>query len=187
MLRWHGRSISSKYTKHRAIYIISNMTLKVLKVWLKSDRKWRSLSCMDRRKGIRWIIDHSPRQQDLIIVKRFRCLPAFFRCLLYRRSGWVNYRITQLSSLPSRWGRLNKPTASLQRSKTPPNECPRYDSKQSDGEVPAMLELWGMQTTPLLPSLPGLLWPGVVAPHRVLSVGQTEVNRSFESLPFFCI
>ena len=28
----------------------------------------------------------------------------------------------------------------------PPNECPGYDTKQSDGEVPAMLELWGMQT-----------------------------------------
>ena len=26
----------------------------------------------------------------------------------------------------------------LQRSKTPPNECPGYDSKQSDGEVPVM-------------------------------------------------
>ena len=26
----------------------------------------------------------------------------------------------------------------------PPHECPGYDTKQSDGEVPAMLELWGM-------------------------------------------
>ena len=26
-----------------------------------------------------------------------------------------------------------------------PNECPRYDTKQSDGEVPVMLELWGMR------------------------------------------
>ena len=24
-----------------------------------------------------------------------------------------------------------------------PNECPGYDTKQSDGEVPATLELWG--------------------------------------------
>ena len=53
----------------------------------------------------------------------------------------------------------------------PPNECPGYDTKQSDGEVPAMLELWGMQSTPLLPSLPGPLWPGVVAPDRALSMG----------------
>ena len=39
----------------------------------------------------------------------------------------------------------------------PPNECPDYDTKQSDGEVPAMLELWGMRSTPSLPSLPGPL------------------------------
>ena len=40
-----------------------------------------------------------------------------------------------------------------------------------------MLELWGMRSTPLLPSLPGLLWLGVVAPDRVLSMGQIKLNR----------
>ena len=55
-------------------------------------------------------------------------------------------------------------------SKTPPNECPGYDTKQSDGEVPAMLELWGIRSTPSLSSLPGPLWPGVVAPDRTLSM-----------------
>ena len=29
-----------------------------------------------------------------------------------------------------------------------------------------MLELWGMQSTPSLLSLPGLLWPAVVAPDK---------------------
>ena len=38
-----------------------------------------------------------------------------------------------------------------------------------------MLELWGMQIIPLLPSLPGALWPGRVAPDRVLSMGQIEL------------
>ena len=46
-----------------------------------------------------------------------------------------------------------------------PNECPRYDTKQFDGETLVMLELWGMQSTLLLPLLPGQLWPGVVAPE----------------------
>ena len=46
------------------------------------------------------------------------------------------------------------------------NECPGYDTKQSDGEVPVMLELWGMRSTPLLPLLPGPLWPWVVAPDK---------------------
>ena len=34
-----------------------------------------------------------------------------------------------------------------------------------------------MKSTPSLPSLPGLLWPGVVAPDIVLSMGQIELNR----------
>ena len=51
------------------------------------------------------------------------------------------------------------------------DECPGYDTKHSDGEVLAVLELWGMWSTPLLSSLPGPLWPGVVAPDRALSIG----------------
>ena len=51
------------------------------------------------------------------------------------------------------------------------NECPRYDTKQSNGEVPV---LWGMLDTPLLTSLQGPLWPGVAKP--VLSMGRIELN-----------
>ena len=39
-----------------------------------------------------------------------------------------------------------------------------------------MLEFLGMQNTPSLPLLPGPLWPKVVAPERVLSMGQRELN-----------
>ena len=35
--------------------------------------------------------------------------------------------------------------------KPPPNDYSEYDTKQSDGEVPVMLELWGMRCTPSLP------------------------------------
>ena len=58
----------------------------------------------------------------------------------------------------------------------PFNECPGYDIKQSDGEVPVMLVLLRMRSTPSLLSLPVPLWPGVVAPDRVLSMGQIELN-----------
>ena len=51
-----------------------------------------------------------------------------------------------------------------------PNECPGYDTKQSDGKVPVM------RSTPSLSSLPGPLWSGVVAPDRVLSMSQIELN-----------
>ena len=65
----------------------------------------------------------------------------------------------------------------LCRGVSPPlNECPGYDTKQSDGEVPIMLELWGMQSTPSLSLLPGPFWPGVVALDRVLSMDQIELN-----------
>ena len=76
----------------------------------------------------------------------------------------------------------------MQRGKTPPtsvqwfsllglqntslNECPGYDTKQSDGQAPVMLELMGMWSAPSLPSLPGQFRPGVVAPDRVLSIGR---------------
>ena len=44
----------------------------------------------------------------------------------------------------------------------------------SDAEAPVMPEHWGMRSTPSLPLLPGPLWPGVVAPDRVLSMSQIE-------------
>ena len=55
------------------------------------------------------------------------------------------------------------------------NECSGYDTKQADGKVPVMLEVCGMWRTPLLSSLPSLLWPGMVATDRVLSIGQIEL------------
>ena len=55
-------------------------------------------------------------------------------------------------------------------------ECPGYEMKQSDGEAPVILRLWGMQSTPLLPSFPAPLRFAVVAPDRVLSMSQKELN-----------
>ena len=44
-----------------------------------------------------------------------------------------------------------------------------YDTKKFNGEVPVMLELWEMLSTPSLPLLPGPFWFGEVASDRVLS------------------
>ena len=67
------------------------------------------------------------------------------------------------------WGcRIHRPL--LSRGVTPPNECPGYDTKQSDGEVPVMQGFWDMRSTPSLPLLPGPLWPGVVVSDRALSM-----------------
>ena len=61
-----------------------------------------------------------------------------------------------------------------------PIECPAYDTKQSNGEIPVMPELWGMWNTASLPLLPSPLWPRVVAPERVLSIGQIKLNCVFQ-------
>ena len=42
-----------------------------------------------------------------------------------------------------------------------------------------MLELWGMRSTPSLPSLPGPLWPGVVAPDKGPIYGLNRTKPCF--------
>ena len=111
--------------------------------------------------------------------------------------GFFAYRIFEgyhinlceclMYGLPSRLGLYNTPTVSRQRGKTPPNECPGYDNKQSDGEVPAMLELWGMLSTPSLPSPPDPLWPGVVAPDKGPIYGLNRTKPWFFHYTVFCI
>ena len=56
-----------------------------------------------------------------------------------------------------------------------PNEYPGYDTRQSDGEVSVMLDVWGMRSTPSLKSLPAPLWPEVEVPNRIFSMGQIEL------------
>ena len=77
---------------------------------------------------------------------------------------------------PSLLGLYNTPTKSQQRGKTPVcQRLPGYDIEQSDSEALVMFELSGMWSTLSLPLLPGPLWPGVVAPDRVLAMGQIEL------------
>ena len=61
-------------------------------------------------------------------------------------------------SCPIGWGCRIHRLYLCRRVRPPPptaaNECPRYDTKQSDGEVPIMLELWEMRSTRSLPTIP---------------------------------
>ena len=59
--------------------------------------------------------------------------------------------------------------------------------KKSDGEIPVMLEPWGMQSTPLLPSVPGPLWPGVEAPEMGPVYGLNRTKPCFFHSTNFCI
>ena len=55
----------------------------------------------------------------------------------------------------------------------PPSKvCPGYNTKQSDGEVSVLLELWGMRNTPSLSSLPG--------PLVCLECKASSMNESME-------
>ena len=84
--------------------------------------------------------------------------------------GRISVQWTTGRILPSRLELENTPMAYAY------NECPVYDTKQSHGEIPAMLEVWWMPTTPLLHSLPGPLRRGVVAPDSVPSMCQIVLN-----------
>ena len=131
--------------------------LLVWHLWKSWERSWNttaSLSC-------------SPTANEIIQL--------FFQCRLI--TWFLNHQHGFKQTLyPFGWG-CRMLTASLQRVKTPfPDQCSGYGTKLSDGEVPVMLELWGMWNTFSLPLLRGSLWPGVVAPDKVLSMGQIELN-----------
>ena len=109
-----------------------------------------------------------------VILVRF---VHFVRCQLFifqkfARVGifiWPPQQVWLINTLPNRLRLYNTQTAPLQT--PPPSECPRHDTKLSDGEVPVMLELWGMRNTPSLPLLLDPVWTGMVAPDSALSMG----------------
>ena len=57
-----------------------------------------------------------------------------------------------------------------------PQRVSGYNTKQSDGKDSFRLKFLGIWNTLSLPSLPGQLWPGVVASNRVLSIGRIELR-----------
>ena len=85
-------------------------------------------------------------------------------------------KMKQITACPVDWScRIHQ--LHLCKGVRPSNECPGYDTKQSDGEIPAMLELCRMWSTPLLPSLPGPIWLGVVAPDKGPIYGLNRTKR----------
>ena len=90
-------------------------------------------------------------------------------------TGGFHWSLSDTS--PFGWGsRIHRLHLCREVSPPPANDCPGYDTKQSDGEVPMMLELCGIRSTSSLPMLPGLLWHRMVASDRALSMGYIELN-----------
>ena len=82
---------------------------------------------------------------------------SFFNCYFYS-IAINNYQLNFINNDKMIYQFCILPSLLLCRGVRPSsNKCPGYDTKQSDGEVPAVLELWGMWSTPLLASLPGPL------------------------------
>ena len=65
----------------------------------------------------------------------------------------------------------------VQRGKTNPNKCRGYNIEPFDGEIPA-LEIWRMWNILLFTLLQGPLWPHVVPPDRVPSMGHIDKSVS---------
>ena len=98
------------------------------------------------------------RQRCLSLLKKisFGTLPS--------QPIFQNDLIVRLPSLlwsPVGWGCRVQQLHLCRGVRHPTNECPGYGTKQSDSEVPVMLELWGMRSR-----LPGSLWPRVVEPDK---------------------
>ena len=107
----------------------------------------------------------------LLCLQRFFLHLIWYQVFLFKTNSlytviWSQVSLAQLA------GAVEYTDCFSAKGKTPPrNECPGYDTKQSDGEVLVMLELWGILSTSSLPFLSGPLWPGMVAPDRALSMG----------------
>ena len=143
-----------------------------------------------------WLCSRDSDWVELLIIARSSTLSASViasvehRLLLFfcpLNHSWESFVPVQCFSflfiLAQRLRLQNTPTSSLQRAKTPPTSVMLpcrlgqqntsttslvYDTKQSDGEAPVIIELWRIQRTPLLPSLESPLGPGVIASDRVL-------------------
>ena len=75
--------------------------------------------------------------------------------------GTFPFIVILVQTYPQTYTAKSIGTASLQWGKTPPHnnkKCSIYDTKQFDGELVVMMELWGIWKNPSLPSLPGPLW-----------------------------
>ena len=89
---------------------------------------------------------------------------------------WLNPWFNLPQGCPLVWGcRIHRLHLCRGLKKTS-NDCPGNDTKTNNGEVPVMLELWEMRSTPLFLSLPDQLWSEVVVPHGIQSMGQIKLN-----------
>ena len=107
-------------------------------------------------------------------------MPYLQLFLITKSSHWYQKIIRKIETFlpilnPVGWGCRIHQLHLCGRMRHHPQKSVLDMTKQSDGEAPIMLEIWGIQSFPLLPLLLGSLWPRVVVPGRVLSMSQIEL------------
>ena len=107
---------------------------------------------------------------------------SLYSCIHLDRFGDILYE----NICPVSWGCWIHRLLLCRRVRPPtPNVCLRYDTKQSDGNVPVS---FGECRVPLhCPKLTGLLWPGVVAPDKGPIYGLNRTKPWFLEFTAFCI
>ena len=83
--------------------------------------------------------------------------------------------------LPTGLGLLNTLIASLQRSKTSPNQYSEDGIKQSDNDSPVIMDHWGMRSITSSPLSTGPVKLGVASPDRVISIGRIQLFYSMQT------
>ena len=94
---------------------------------------------------------------DVLVKKTINSAKSWIRLhfgIMLLGEACIHLFIHQLAQLA---GAAEYTNCSSAEENNSPNECPGYDTKQSDDEAPVMLTLWGTRSTPLLPSLLGPL------------------------------
>ena len=119
-------------------------------------------------------------------MKNSEKLPCFSDSFLMRLSTFwttckqITYIKTSIISNPIQW------IYPLARSKTPPKEVSRiWHWTASDSEA-AVLEIWGMYGTCSLPLFYLPLWPRMVVPVRVPSMGQIDLCKDYPNSKWPC-
>ena len=134
--------------------------------WVCSSAIFDSLPSLIRTSWLR-----KEKEKNLIIFLYLRVVALL--CYKTVPLHWfLFWFILTWSYITSRKGLQKTPFASLQKGMISlPNEYSGYDTKQSHGEALVMLKLWGMPSTPSLPSL-----QGVVTPEWFLFMGQVDLK-----------
>ena len=152
----------------------ANEKARIERLYLSLSLCWKTFKVKGNKKFRTW----TERSLRVFRISRFQCSMLYiyehYMSISHIRIWLCNWCIKRLDSSVDCGCRIHR--LHFCREVRPlPNECPVYNTRQSDDKAPVMQQFWGLWSTPSLPSLPGQLWPRVLAPGRVLLLGHIEM------------